>query len=231
MIIIEKPRGLTINQFIEKYKKDNNIKKLCFCGRLDPMARGKVLLLLNDECKKMPLYLNNDKTYQFEICFGFQTDTDDFLGLIENKTDIVIPQIINDVVEYIQNISNYEFNQKFHKYSSKRVNGKTIREQKLDDIPIHKVIIYETKYIGISISDFKSFINSIINNIKTIDKTKNFRQDKIIKQWENINRNNICSIKCEMKVSSGFYIRQFIRDLNIKFNFPMTVFDINRINI
>lgn len=231
MIIIEKPCGYTINEFIEKYKKDNNINKLCFCGRLDPMARGKILLLIDEECKMVSKYLNLDKTYQFEICFGFQTDTDDFLGLIENKTDTVIPIIIHDVVEYIQNISDYEFNQKFHQYSSKKINGKTLREQKLDNIPTHKVKIYETKYIGISVNDFKNFINSIINNINTIDKTKNFRQTEIISQWKNINRQNICSIKLEMKVSSGFYIRQFVRDLNEKFNFPMNVYDINRINI
>ena len=155
MIILEKPRGYTINEFIENYKKNNNIKKICFCGRLDPMARGKVLLLINEECKMMPHYLNLDKTYQFEICFGFQTDTDDFLGVIQNKTDTVIPAIIHDLVEYIQNISNYEFNQKFHKYSSKRINGKTIREQILENIPTHKVKIYETKYIGISVCNFK----------------------------------------------------------------------------
>ena len=184
MIILEKPRGYTINEFIENYKKNNNIKKICFCGRLDPMARGKVLLLINEECKMMPHYLNLDKTYQFEICFGFQTDTDDFLGVIQNKTDTVIPAIIHDLVEYIQNISNYEFNQKFHKYSSKRINGKTIREQILENIPTHKVKIYETKYIGISVCNFKNFINSIINNINTIDKTKNFRQTEIINHWK-----------------------------------------------
>ena len=231
MFIIEKPCGCTINQFIEKYKKENNIKKLCFCGRLDPMARGKVLLLIDEECKLAPRYLNFDKTYQFEICFGFQTDTDDFLGIIENKTDIIIPKILNDVTKYIQHISNYEFEQKFHKYSSKRVNVKTLREQNLDNIPTHTVKIYQTKCFSITYYEFKKFINSIINNINTIDKNKNFRQTEIIKQWDNINRDNICTLKVEMKVSSGFYIRQFVRDLNEKFNFPMNVYDINRINI
>ena len=231
MIIIEKPSGCTINQFINDYKSKHNIKKLCFCGRLDPMARGKILLLINDECKKMPLYLNNNKTYQFEICFGFQTDTDDFLGLIENKTDIIIPNFIDEIVEYIKNISNFEFKQKFHKYSSKKVNGKTIREQNLQIIPEHNVKIYETKYIGINCYDFKNFINSIINNINTIDKNKNFRQESIIKQWNKINRTYIFSLKFEMKVSSGFYIRQFVRDLSTKFDFPLIVHDIHRIFI
>jgi tRNA pseudouridine(55) synthase len=231
MIIIEKPRGCTINEFINKYKKDNNIKKLCFCGRLDPMARGKVLILINDECKLMPSYLTNNKTYEFEICFGFQTDTDDFLGILENKNNIVIPNILYNVIKYIKSIHNYKFQQKFHKYSSKRVNGKTLREQNIDNIPTHLVEIYETKYIQLKYYNFRNFINCIINDINTIDKNKNFRQREIINQWNSIDRNLILSVKFLFKVSSGFYIRQFIRDLSNKFNFPMIVFDINRILI
>ena len=231
MIIIEKPRGCTINEFINKYKKDNNIKKLCFCGRLDPMARGKVLILIDNECKMMPTYLSNNKTYEFEICFGFQTDTDDFLGILENKNNIIIPNILYDVIKYINSIHNYKFQQKFHKYSSKRVNGKTLREQNIDNIPTHLVEIYETKYIRLKYYNFKNFINCIINDINTIDKNKNFRQKEIIKQWNSINRNLIISVKFLFKVSSGFYIRQFIRDLSNKFNYPMIVFDINRILI
>lgn len=228
MIVIEKPRGCTINQFIQKYKKENNIKKLCFCGRLDPMARGKILILINEECKMMPRYLSLDKTYQFEICFGFQTDTDDFLGIIERKTDNIIPPNLNQIIEHILKISDYEFEQKFHKYSSKRINGKTLREQNLDNAPCHKVKIYKTKYLNIFMSNFSNFINNIINDINSVDENKDFRQNEIIKQWENINREYICSIKIEMKVSSGFYIRQFIRDISELFDFPMVVYDINR---
>jgi hypothetical protein len=35
---------------IEEYKKKchSSITKICFAGRLDPMARGEVLLLFND---------------------------------------------------------------------------------------------------------------------------------------------------------------------------------------
>ena len=52
--------------------KDNNnilngINKVCYCGRLDPMARGLVLLLVGDECKKMDDYLSTIKEYEFEI--------------------------------------------------------------------------------------------------------------------------------------------------------------------
>ena len=48
-----KPAGLTINQYINKIKEETNYKKICFSGRLDPMARGEILILIGDECKNM----------------------------------------------------------------------------------------------------------------------------------------------------------------------------------
>ncbi len=53
-IIVYKPAGITMNQLILDYKETNKeISKVCFAGRLDPMARGQCLLLFNDECKKI----------------------------------------------------------------------------------------------------------------------------------------------------------------------------------
>ena len=54
---------------------------------------------------------------------------------------------------------------------------------------------------------------------------------EIINQWTEIERDYIFSVKYEFKVSSGFYVRQFIRDLSNKFNFPMIVYDIYRNNL
>ena len=66
-----KPLSVTSNEFIEYLKREKKIKdKACYCGRLDPMARGKMLILEGNDCKKMPNYLNNDKCYEFIIVFG-----------------------------------------------------------------------------------------------------------------------------------------------------------------
>ena len=72
---------------IEKFKKDNNIsKKISFAGRLDPMAYGLMILLVGDECKKQDLYCGKDKIYEFNIIYGFETDSLDILG-ISKKID------------------------------------------------------------------------------------------------------------------------------------------------
>ena len=229
MKIIEKPSGCTVNEFIERYKKEHQINKLCFCGRLDPMARGKLMILIDDECKQINKYLNYDKTYEFQICFGFQTDTDDFLGFIEKTSESLCPLDLNNIIKYIKSLNGYKFEQQFHKYSSKKINGKTLREQELKNLPKHNVKILSTDILGISGYDFDDFINLfIIPNIESIDKTKNFRQSDTINQWKNINRKFLLTLKVRLKVTSGFYVRQFVRDLSNKFNFPMVVFDINR---
>ena len=222
MEIIEKKSGYTINEVIEDFKKTKNIKKACFCGRLDPMARGKVLILIEENCKLVQQYLNMNKTYQFEICFGIQTDTDDFLGIIENRSYYNFHEL-NELSKYIYKLTGKYINQKFHNFSTKSFNN--------NNESYHKVKILNSKVLEYNRYIFKDFINSIIQNINTIDKTKNFRQNEIINQWEQIDIEHIYSLKIELSVTSGFYVRQFVRDLSEHFNYPFITHDINRINL
>jgi tRNA pseudouridine(55) synthase len=230
MIIINKEIGNTINQTINKYKKDNNIKKACFCGRLDPMARGQVIILIEEECKLMSTYLNKNKKYQFEIIFGLQTDTDDFLGILRNYSFNKFNQI-KDLYNYILSFNDKSFNQEFHKYSSKKVNGKTLRNITENiKMPNHNVTVYDIIIIEEKEYEYNIFINNIIKNINSIDKNKDFRQKEIIDQWKDFKYNILRSIKVEISVSSGFYVRQFVRDTSNYFNYPMITYDINRIS-
>jgi tRNA pseudouridine(55) synthase len=245
MLIGTKPSGITINQYIEEYKKKYNITKLCFCGRLDPMARGEVILLLGDKCKEMDKYTSVSKTYQFEIILGLQTDSDDVLGIIEKNITLELEEIINKLEEiinidnkindYILKSKNKNFNQKFHKYSSKKINGKSMWYYMKNNIeieqPTHLVNIYDIKKSNYKYYIYNEWRDYIINLINKIDKNCNFNQDEIIKQWMSLNIKKIVSIPMEMKVSSGFYIRQFVRDLSEYINYPLLTYDINRIKL
>ena len=82
--LFNKPTSITSNDFKNKLVSQSLLsKKSCYCGRLDPMARGEMLFLENMECKSMDNYLGSDKIYEFEIILGLSTDTDDILGLLE----------------------------------------------------------------------------------------------------------------------------------------------------
>ena len=232
MKIFNKPAGQTINQYMNFLKKEYNYNKLCFCGRLDPMARGEILVLINEECKLMSNYLNTDKVYQFEIVFGLQTDSDDPLGIINR---INYNKILGYEINILKNLIFYhpkKFDQKFHHYSSKRINGKPLWHYKKNNIdielPTHLVEIYDIKMFKTKKYNFLDWKNNIITQVDSIDKDKDFNQDKIIEQWQYLELDDIISLPIEIKVSSGFYIRQFVRDLSEKINYPLLTYDINR---
>lgn len=235
---LDKPNGLTSKDFADKIKEKNKLKKICFCGRLDPMARGKMLLLGNEMCKNMNNYLKSDKIYQFEIILGLQTDSDDPLGIIQNTIlDFDVEETVKKIKNYIINFQE-DFSQDFHKYSSIMINGKpswlhVIENNKNIIIPKHNVKIFQKKIIKIKERILSDFINEIINVILKVNKKHNFRQEEIVKQWKEFNfyEKKLTSIMIELEVSSGFYIRQFIRDMSNKIGIPLMVYDINRTSI
>ncbi len=234
-----KEAGHTMVQTMDKFKKDNNINnKVCYCGRLDPMARGLVLLLVGDDCKKMDEYMNTKKEYEFEILFGLSTDTDDPLGIINNTFNYSE----EEVKFYYDKIKEYiiigSFEQKFHNYSSKRVNGTPLWEYTKNNILVnvsHKVEIFDIKYNQIKKYNFNEWKDNILTTINKIDKKNDFRQDIIINNYNSLNINNmnniIYSIPIRITVSSGFYVRQLVADIKTHFNIVVLTFDINRTNI
>jgi len=59
---------------------------MAYAGRLDPMASGKLLILLGDECKNQTNYHGLDKEYEFSVLFGIASDTQDVLGRLSTCT-------------------------------------------------------------------------------------------------------------------------------------------------
>jgi tRNA pseudouridine(55) synthase len=237
--IVIKSAGYTMNQLIDEYKKtcDPRITKICFAGRLDPMARGNVLLLFNDECKKVEKYNMMKKTYEFKIIIGLQTDSDDPMGIIQNiQSDMNIEEINNIALSLNKMINIGAFNQKFHIYSSKCVNGLPMWhyvKNKInlieEEIPQHLVSIYNYEIGLLEQYDYLEWKDSIINQINTIDIKCDFNQKYIINQWNQINKfKQLYAIPIKLNVSTGFYVRQFVRDLSQIIKVPLLTYDINR---
>jgi tRNA pseudouridine(55) synthase len=235
MQYVIKEAGHTMVQTMDKFKKDNNIdSKVCYCGRLDPMARGQVLLLVGDECKNMEKHLGYIKEYEFEIIFGLSTDTDDPMGILSleyYKED--------EIKEYCKKIKEYikveKFQQNFHNYSSKRIKGKSMweytKQKEVIENPSHHVEIFDVEYKEIKKYDFNEWKTNIIETINKIDKKNNFRQEEIIKNYNNLNNFSLYALPIKIKVSSGFYVRQLVADIKNHFNISILTYDINRISI
>jgi len=255
MQLIYKPAGLTINQFIKILQEKFPHDKLAYAGRLDPMARGLIPILFNEECLNMGYFTAMTKVYQCMVMIGIQTDSDDALGLItsleiintatldeikslnlptEDLTKINIPSNKEELDTFINShknhfeLNNLTLNQKFHYYSTKAINK---RKKKDYSESFHQVKINSSRIIGSGIISYKEFRKNIIDTIDKVDKEKDFRQNQIKMQWGTLHLNRISYIHLELDVNSGFFVRQFVRDLSKMLNIPLMVHDIHRIDI
>lgn len=203
---------------------------LSYVGRLDPMADGVMVVLVNDENKKREQYLGADKEYTAEILWGVSTDTGDMLGLI---TDVNFPPYIDE-----QKISEAASQQKgdrelsYPAYSSKPVNGKPLfqwaREGRLAEIkiPTKKVHIYNCEVVKNKTQQWPETFSVIKNNIEKV--SGDFRQKEIFVVWCEIKTQKTFLTEIKISCSSGTYIRSIIQEIGRDIGVPVCAYRITR---
>ena len=85
--LLNKEKGITSNQLVQKIKKNLSLKKVGHLGTLDPMATGLMVIAVNRATKFSSYFLESDKSYYATVKFGSFTDTDDALGKIIETSD------------------------------------------------------------------------------------------------------------------------------------------------
>jgi len=86
VIIINKPKGYTSNDVVQKVRKLLHTKKVGHAGTLDPLATGVLPILVGQGTKLSKYLIEHDKTYVAEITLGEKKSTGDLEGeTIETK--------------------------------------------------------------------------------------------------------------------------------------------------
>lgn len=85
-ININKPKGITSHDVVNKVRKIVGIKQVGHGGTLDPMAEG-VMVVAVGKATRLLQFVQDDKVYLAAILLGVQTDTDDLEGEVILKTD------------------------------------------------------------------------------------------------------------------------------------------------
>jgi len=204
---------------------------MTYAGRLDPMASGVMLVLTGEECKKKEKYLKLDKEYEFEILFGFATDTYDILGkithlnILQNDKMLLQKKIEKKLKHFRGKIL-----QKYPPYSSKT--WARARKGGVINVEVKKVKVYKLNFSALkSISS-----GNLLKNIeKRIRKVKgDFRQKEILKLWQKrlINNNTKFLIgSFKIKCSSGTYVRGIANSLGERIGVPALAFSIKRTKV
>ncbi len=225
-VLLDKKLGQTPLQAIEAWKLEHPAHAdlpASYAGRLDPMATGKLLVLLGDECKRQKAYHRLDKEYEIEVLLDLSTDTGDALGMPAYLKNSTSPSR-----RRVQDALNSETGSKtvpYPAFSSKTVNGKPLFLYALEgtlgaiEIPTHTEKIYRMQLLGmetikketlgVRIGDILSYAPHSEDPSKEIG--ADFRQDAIRASWksllEAIPERNFTLLRLRVTCASGTYMR------------------------
>ncbi len=221
VIKLYKNLGETPLECILRFKADNPQyaeTKMTYLGRLDPMAEG-LLLVLASPAKlqrsgggaKKDKYLSLDKQYEFEVLWGFETDTYDTLGLVSGGGDM--PQKLEKKMESILKHIAARKSQSYPPFSSKSFRGNflSVRDKTIDEIDTveRSIKIFDIVHVHTRLISGSDILNEIKRRVALVN--GDFRQEEILKRWEVALRgkesDKFLISKFKADVSSGTYIR------------------------
>ena len=149
VIIVDKDKGYTSRDVVNKVGKILGTKKIGHTGTLDPIATGVLVLPIGKALKISELMVSKDKEYIARVIIGYETDTLDVTGtkIYDKKIELTRDMVLNVLDRFKGKIK-----QQVPKYASVKVNGKKLYEyarKGIDvELPIRDVIIYELELIS-----------------------------------------------------------------------------------
>ena len=173
-LLVNKERGFSSNNVVQRIKKNFLLKKVGHLGTLDPEAEGLLILAINRATKFSNYFLNSDKSYFVEIKLGIATDTDDETGKIIKECDISYTE--DTVKKEIKNFLGVSF-QKPPFFSALKHKGKPLykyarkgefidKEPRRIEIKQIKNIIYKDKICSFDLTCTKgTYIRSLARDL------------------------------------------------------------------
>lgn len=149
VLVINKPRGWTSHDVVNKARKILQEKQIGHTGTLDPLATG-VLVLCIGKATKIVRYLEaDDKEYTAELKLGSTTDTQDADGKVL-ETRVYTPPSSEQVRDAINSFQG-SINQRPPAFSALKVNGvpsyRLARQGTLQELAKRPVTIHEIRLL------------------------------------------------------------------------------------
>ncbi len=242
---IYKQRGETPLECLERFRKTNSeLEKvsMTYLGRLDPLAEGVLLVASEEDVKRKEEFLNLDKEYEFNVLFGFATDTYDVMGKILKAEKVPDLQEI-DLIK-ICKIYEGKREQKYPAYSSKNIaknrdaKGDILHDSLGDESGIKSIEIYKLNFLKLNTLSTKELFGRILMDISRVK--GDFRQPEILEDWkEKLLGSGFPSPEqgegrvgfFSAHVSSGTYIRSLVNDMGNTLGIPTTTLSIKRTRV
>lgn len=98
ILLVDKPAGWTSHDVVQKMRRLYETKQVGHTGTLDPMATGLLPICIG-KATKVAEYISDDrKAYAARAVRGIRTDTGDTTGVVYARSDVPIPENLDDVL-------------------------------------------------------------------------------------------------------------------------------------
>jgi tRNA pseudouridine55 synthase len=225
-VMLKKIRGQTPLETITAWKLRNprfSEVPASYAGRLDPMAEGKLLVLLGSECKNQQKYIGLDKEYEVEVALDLATDTGDALGIPEYVAHESQPAVSE--VQYVLRALSGAHTVPYPAFSSKTVRGKPLFMYALEgtlntiEIPTHTETLHRIQLLKLerlTRAELQERIDiGLVDVPRSDDQSKelgaDFRQDIIRAGWRALftamPERDFTIMRIRVACGSGSYMR------------------------
>lgn len=244
--LIDKEVGETPLQALERARLRKHIPAhlpMAYAGRLDPMASGKLLILVGDECKKQAEYHALDKEYVVEVLLGIESDTGDVLGITKEGPEIhPSKDAIREVLKEFVGL----YRAPYPAYSSKTVDGKPLFQWTLEkrlneiEVPLQDGTIRDVRFKGMrNVTNpwLLQYVQEKIGLLATAPEEskalgRDFRKEEVLASWRQVlTRERYVVVKIRVRTSSGVYMRTLAQDIGKKLGTSALALSIRRTKI
>jgi tRNA pseudouridine(55) synthase len=247
-VVLEKTVGETPLSYMEAWRKtrpDLAVVPLAYAGRLDPMASGKLLVLIGDECKRQATYHGLDKRYVVEVLIGVKSDSGDVLGIVTTRPPTVHEENWRIILKTLRGSITLPY----PAYSSKTIGGVPLHTlavtgQLPKELPVRTSRIYSLTLHDqhtLTRHEVAERARANIARLPTVtDERKaagrDFRRAEVLASWEAfLNAGQTTDIFTVLRIaficSSGTYMRSLAEAIGHAAGTTALAFSINRTDI
>ncbi len=242
-LVAHKRVGETPLEALTRIRKARRIPSdipMSYAGRLDPMASGKLLILVGEECKQQKDYHALDKEYVVEVVLGLSSDTGDVLGLVEDGAS-VFPSATEVKGVLASFVGPYR--SPYPLFSSKTVGGKPLFQWTLEgeevEAPLQEGTIRSVRFCGMRRMTTNSLIRYVGKKIATLAPVteeskalgRDFRKKDALASWERIGEGRFPIMMIKVRTSAGVYMRTLAGDIGEKLGTKGLALSIKRTRI
>jgi tRNA pseudouridine55 synthase len=88
VLAVDKPLGLTSHDVVAAVRRATGEGRVGHAGTLDPLATGLLVVLIGPYTRLEPYLSAETKTYEAQVTFGAETDTDDAEGAVTREAAV-----------------------------------------------------------------------------------------------------------------------------------------------